>query len=145
MKEKTSENPPNWPAFGLIITFIFIGVVLVGYLFLNSKSSEKPPVTPLTTKAAAVKQAQITITKEGFVPAQINVKKGIEVIWTNTDEVAHQVASDPHPSHDKLKELGDGEVLAKGESFSLIFEKSGSYTYHDHLNPLKFKGKVVVE
>ena len=145
MDEQTRENPTNWPAFGLIITFIFIGVVLVGYLFINSKSSEKSPVTPPTTKAVAVKQAQITITKEGFVPAEINVKKGTEITWTNTDEVAHQVASDPHPNHDKLKDLGDGEVLAKGESFSFIFERSGSYTYHDHLNPLRFNGKVVVE
>mgnify|MGYP001567587401 CR=1 FL=1 len=145
MDDKTAENPTNWPAFGLIITFIFIGVVLVGYLFLNSKSSEKPPVIPPTTNVTVVKQAQITITKDGFVPAQINVKKGTEVIWTNTDEAAHQVASDPHPTHDKLKGLGDGEVLAKGESFSFTFEKSGSYSYHDHLNPLKFNGKVVVE
>lgn len=145
MDEKPVENPTNWLAFGLIVAFIFITVAFVGYLFLNSKSSEKSPVTPPTTKTSAVKQAKITITKDGFVPAVIQVKKGTEVIWTNTDETAHQVASDPHPTHDKLKDLGDGEVLAKGESFSFIFEKSGSFTFHDHLNPIKFKGEVIVE
>mgnify|MGYP001611617938 CR=1 FL=1 len=145
MEEKTSEKPTNWPAFGLIITFIFIGVVLVGYLFLNSKSSEKPPSSQPTTKVVTGSQAEVTVTKGGFLPATIRVKKGTIVTWTNTDEAAHQVASDPHPTHDKLKGLGDGEVLAKGESFSFTFEKSGSYSYHDHLNPLKFNGKVVVE
>ena len=144
MEEKTAENPTNYLAFGLIIAFIIISVVLVGYLFLTSKNPEKT-TPPASTKVSAANQAEVTVTKDGFYPAVIKIKKGTQVTWTNTDEVAHQVASDPHPTHDKLVKLGDGEILAKGDSFSFTFEKSGSYTYHDHLNPLKYEGEVEVE
>ena len=66
------------------------------------------------------------------------------VTWTNNDKAPHIVASDPHPSHTNLEGLDSISDIAPNNSYSYIFEKTGEYTYHDHLNPFKFKGTVVV-
>lgn len=120
-----------------LIIAIVLGIVLIigaALLGLSLRENKGNPPAP----------AAVEITKAGFYPATISVKKGSVVTWTNKDTKPHQVASDPHPTHTALPGLGS-IVLTKGDSFSFIFEKTGTYTYHDHLNPLKFKGTIIVE
>jgi len=144
MDENTpAKSPTNWVAFSIIIVFLIAVALLAGYFLLGNKEEKAPTTPPPSTNLTD--QAQVNISKNGFTPVVIKVKKGTTVTWTNTDSAVHQVASDPHPTHDKLKELGDGEALAKGDSFSFTFEEVGSFTYHDHMNPLKFQGTVIVE
>lgn len=103
-------------------------------------SSESQPTIP----QAQIPAAQVTITTQGFVPQTILLKKGSGVIWTNTDNKPHQIASDPHPTHSLLPTLGKGKILSPASSFTLTFNKTGTFTYHDEENPLKFKGVVIV-
>jgi len=55
------------------------------------------------------------------------------------------VASDPYPLDNALKELGKARILSNNDTFSFTFDQSGTFTYHDDLNPMKFKGSVVVK
>jgi len=90
-------------------------------------------------------QAVVQITAAGFSPSSIKVNKGTQVTFTNTDQALHRVASDPYPTHTGLAGFDSVEPLATEESYSYVFEEEGTFTFHDHLNPLKFKGTVIVE
>lgn len=107
--------------------------------FLSLESPLTPAVKP------PVPLAQITVTAQGFVPQTILIKKGSSVNWTNRDNKPHQIASDPHPTHSLLPALGKGKLLPAGSSFTLTFDKAGTFSYHDEENPLKFKGVVIVK
>ena len=141
MDETISNQHTNWLAFSLIIAFVVVVAALVGFLYLNKQKAE--PASPKATPQV-VTVASVSITKNGFVPATIQIKKGSQVTWTNNDTSPHQVITDPHPSHTNLKGL-DSDPLAAGESFTFTFEKTGTYGYHDEMNPLIIKGTVIVK
>jgi plastocyanin len=138
---ETDNKHTNWPAFFLIIAFVVVVAVLVGFLYFNKQKEESNSSKKTTQSVVA---AAVSITRDGFVPATIQIKKGNQVTWTNNDTNPHQVITDPHPSHTNLKNL-DGDPLAAGESFTFTFEKTGTYGYHDEMNPLNTKGTVIVK
>lgn len=90
-------------------------------------------------------QIDIKVTSKGFEPQTITVKKGTTVNWINEDTKPHQIASDPHPTHANLPELNSGLPLGDDEVYTFTFDKTGEFTYHDHINPFKFKGTVIVQ
>jgi plastocyanin len=85
------------------------------------------------------------VSDTGFTPETVKIKKGQTVQWMNEDATPHQIASDPYPSHTLLPHLVAPEPLGQNESFNFTFEDSGTFTYHDDLNPADFKGTVIVE
>lgn len=128
----------------LTILLIILAVLLTAGWFINQQgifSQKTQPATPQVQLPAA----QVTITAQGFVPQTILVKKGSTLNWTNRDNKPHQVASNPHPTHTLLPVLGQGKLLPAGSSFTLTFDRTGTFTYHDEQNPLKFKGVVIVK
>lgn len=88
---------------------------------------------------------QVMITATGFIPATVTVKAGQQITWINQDKSLHQVASDPHPFHTGLAGFDSLEPLKVNETYAFTLEKSGTFTYHDHLNPLKLKGTIIVK
>mgnify|MGYP000128981068 CR=1 FL=1 len=145
--ETENKQHTNWFAFFLIIVFVVLLAVLAGYLYLNrgkTTSTTDTTSTTSSTKTTPVTTANVSITKDGFTPATIQVKKGTAVTWTNTDGATHQVITDPHPAHTNLKSL-DSDPLGQGDSFTFTFEKAGTYGYHDEMSPLKIKGTVIVK
>jgi plastocyanin len=91
--------------------------------------------TPQTT--------EITLTEQGFSPAEITVSIGTKVIWRNLAATAASVDSEPHPMHNAYPPLNLG-LFQNGETLEFIFTESGTYQFHNHLNPDN-KGTVVVE
>ena len=128
----------------LLVGLALLVLILIGFVYQKYQTPNLPP-SPQASKATPAFEAQVAITKDGFVPESILVKKGTQIIWQNQDENPHQVSSDPHPTHTNLAGFDSLKPLASGDSFSFIFEKSGTFTYHDHLNPLKLQGTVIVE
>lgn len=128
---------------GIIV--LVIAVILAGgiyYVSLNQQGVFNSFASAAKTNIA--NQAQISITAKGFVPQVLSVKKGTQITWTNNDNKAYQIYSDPHPTHTSLSELSSGR-LKQNESYSFTFEKTGTFTYHSEFNPLKFYGTVVVK
>ena len=78
--------------------------------------------------------ATISYTDSGFEPASISVKTGDTVKITNKSNRPLQFDSDPHPAHTDETELNVGTV-SSGESMTFKVTKSGSWGYHNHLNP----------
>lgn len=91
-------------------------------------------------------EAVVEIRKDGFFPETVKIKIGEQVKWINKDPTAkHIVASGSFPTDNDIPELISVYGLALDESYSFTFETSGKFTYHDELNPFKYKGTVIVE
>ena len=126
----------------LAITVVAVLILVLGAVLFASFTKKKESPTP---PARAPVQAVVEITKDGFNPATLTVKKGTKVVWINKDEAEHRVASNPYPTHTGLPGLDSKKNITQGESYSYTFDKGGLFGYHDHLNPVKFKGTVIVE
>jgi len=132
----------------VFVVILFLAAILgfAAFFYLQSQRGEVPTqITPPKEKTVAqVNQAQVEIVKGSFSPATLKIAKGDIIIWTNKDTSPHQVASDPYPSNDTIPGLLS-DPLSTGDSFSFTFNETGTFTYHDNLNPLKLKGTVTVE
>jgi len=145
------NNPPNpldapkppKKSFGLIV-FALIVVVLVIVVVAVSLSHKTTTKTTSNTYSVS-SNVEVSITKTAFVPAAITVITGQVVVWTNNDTSPHQVASDPYPTDNALLSLNSQTPLSQGQSYSYVFNKTGTYTYHDNLNPYTLKGTVIVK
>lgn len=97
----------------------------------NQKSAEQS-----ASNSTASQTSSVAIKDMAFSPANISVKKGTKVTWTNDDSVGHSVISEndggPHSS-----------VLSKGQSYSFTFDAAGTFNYICGVHP-SMKGKVTV-
>ena len=134
----------------IIAVLILIGAIIVIAGKLGDKSAQPPNVTSQdatnqgtggTTPKETI--ASINLTSPGFSPNTITVKTGTRVIWLNKSGAAATVNSAIHPTHRVYTPLNLGE-FPDGSSVQLVFDKPGTYKYHDHLNPSR-TGTVVVE
>ena len=134
----------------LLIGFIVLVVIVGGLVILGGSKKEtgQQPATP-TTPASQTQSTQrvqdtiVTVSSSGFSPDTLTVKAGTRVMWTNKSGSAISVNSDTHPTHKLFPQLNLGEVPS-GASISLIFDRAGTYKYHNHYNPSQ-AGTVVVE
>lgn len=121
----------------IIIAAIALAVLLVGVItaILLTRGNDDMPASVPT----------VEITETGFSPAVIKVKKGEQIQWVNLDSRPHQIAADPHPTGESLPTLKSPDPLAEHESYTAVFENTGTFTYHDFLDPLGFQGVIIVE
>lgn len=137
----------------LMLLVLAIVVLVGGYFGFNALRkapevttppvvSESSPTSSTATDAAEVSN-MVTIDQTGFSPSEIKVKVGDTVSWINSDTKMHNVSSSPHPTHTDYPPLNLGNV-SPGAKVSLMFDKAGTYKYHDHLNPTLL-GTVTVE
>lgn len=97
----------------------------------------KPPVvTDTTSPTKPATNYGISIVNFAFSPAVLNIKKGDTVMWTNTDSAPHTVTGDstsgPHSG-----------TMKQGDSYSFIFNTTGTFTYHCQIHPM-MTAKVIV-
>jgi plastocyanin len=127
-----SQKQSKWFLKGLVVVIVLIVAVSTVLVVKNSKQTSATPI------------ASVQITGNTFSPSTIRIKKNQSVTWTNGDTVAHQIASDPYPSHASLPTL-DSAVLNQNDAYTFTFEHTGTFTYHDALNPVAFRGTIIVE
>lgn len=129
--------------FWVILVVVFI--IAVGYFLVrsnyqsspNTESITQPTLQPTSQITFTPENTQhITIQNSSFNPAEITVKVGTTVVWTNQDSAQHDITSD---SGLVLK----SQLLKKGESFSYGFSKEGEYFYHCSIHP-NMQGKIMV-
>ena len=75
---------------------------------------------------SAVATNAVSIEGFAYTPANITVKKGTTVTWTNNDTAAHTVTSNDDSTAGGL----DSKGLEKGETYSATFNTVGTFTYH---------------
>ena len=98
-----------------------------------------PDVSPQMAKPTN----EMEITKDGFLPQDIEVAVGQKVIFKNTDRAPHTIASDPHPTHDILPNLYSTPIF-KDQTYEYTFKKAGAFGIHLEDNP-SISGKIVVK
>lgn len=145
-----------------VVIGIVVVVVAVLAIFLLSKSGSlyspsqtqtstrtpQPSITSTTqqqspTNEVTKEQNVITLTQAGFSPSTLTVKAGTKISWINNSGSGLSVNSNPHPIHTNYSPLNIG-AIGDGQSKSLIFDKPGTYGYHNHLNPSQ-TGTIVVQ
>ena len=95
-----------------------------------------PPTNPSPPNNPPVAAATITITAAGVNPANLVVAPGTRVTFINSDNVPHEMNSNPHPNHGDCPEIDQIGFLAVGQS-----KQTGNLNdvrtcgYHDHSRP----------
>ena len=132
-----------------VLCLIVLGLGFVAFKLIrpNSNSPDKNK-TSWQTKFISAEQilsndVVVRITDGGFIPQQVTVKKGARVVWINQTNNYVWPASDPHPTHTDYPGFDPLEPYKNGEVWYFVFEKIGSWGYHDHINP-GFRGKIIV-
>jgi len=89
-------------------------------------------------RAAADPPAKVSISIDNFsfTPNSITVAAGTTVVWTNQDDVPHNVTN---PS----KEF-KSPTLDTGERWEFTFKKTGTFDYYCTIHP-QMTGKVIVQ
>lgn len=85
----------------------------------------------------------IHIDEKGFSSTDITIKQGEKIIFENTGKKDHWPASNIHPTHSIYSEFDPKKGIKPGESWSFVFDKAGSWRFHDHLFP-EFTGTITV-
>lgn len=97
----------------------------------TTKTSDvKPSPTPKTNKNSIIK-----MTKNGFEPQKIQIKKGSKIVFVNETDDLRWPASNLHPTHLIFPEFDSRKPLEKNEKWEFTFEKVGIWQYHDHVLP----------
>jgi plastocyanin len=100
----------------------------------TSESSNSNDTSNSTTPAATDK---VEIKNMAFSPADITVKVGTAVTWTNNDSIAHDVTE-----HDDQTGPDSG-LLQPGKSYTFTYSKAGTYKYFCSIHP-NMTGTVTV-
>jgi plastocyanin len=143
-------------AISVIAGLVIIGVIITQFgpssaggkdkdSSTNSSLSDKEAVpTPSATdpgnqQTKPTAATTITITADGFSPASISVARGTTLTWHNADTGNHAVAStgDDSSLH--------SPQLAPKASFHYSFQKTGTFTYNDPLNPSHTGTVTIIE
>ncbi len=133
----------------LWVVIVLIVVLAGAFMLLNNNAvnngqkqdTQNQNLTP--TQTQATQESNVTVTSSGFEPKTITIKAGTRVVWTNKSGTEVTVNSAVHPTHLLFPFLNLGN-FANGSNVSVVFEKSGTYKYHNHLNPSQ-TGTVIVE
>ena len=77
----------------------------------------------------------ISITSGGVSPKVLVVRQGQRVLFVNNDSVAHQMASDVHPTHERWPAMNQVGYLEPGQARETgNLNMVGVISYHDHLD-----------
>ena len=90
-----------------------------------------------------IPNSTVRLTSSGFEPKSLEIDKETRVAWINASGEKATVSSNDHPTHAKYFPLNLGE-FENDSSVQLIFEKEGTYEYHNHLKPQQ-TGTIVVK
>lgn len=106
--------------------------------------------------STAPMSASVTYGANGFSPAEVTIKKGGTVTWTNNSGGNMWVGSAQHPTHmvysgTSLAAHCDDEIdvsfdqCENGSSYSFTFARVGTWAYHNHSSASHFGRVIVVE
>lgn len=107
---------------------------------MNMDSDKKSSMSDSMAETDLTAETEVTmdIKSFDFEKANIKIKKGTKVTWTNQDSAKHNVVKEGDGTADLSSEL-----LAKGETYSYTFDAVGMTEYLCEPHPY-MKGKINV-
>jgi plastocyanin len=97
---------------------------------------------PSPAAPAAAGSSPVTVRQFQFMPAELVVKAGRAVTWTNEDDILHTATSGGTPGTPDGQ--FDGPMDGRGKSFSHTFSQPGRYPYFCNRHN-SMTGTVVVQ
>ncbi len=145
----------------ILLTIVILVFAAAGWIFLRNKgevatASPTPAllVSPESTASSSPVSSNgiITYTDSGYSPSTITIKKGGTVTWKNKSSGGMWTASNPHPIHTGYPKSGgcinsafdECKSGPSGAEWSFTFTYTGTWGYHNHLNPAH-TGQIIVE
>lgn len=127
----------------------------------TAETQEQPaiaePETPTSNETSdppsqTVQNVVIRFDGNSFSPASITINKGDTVTFINDGNRPTWPASDAHPTHGNYPEAGGCigsafdacEGIQPGGTYQFTFNKTGTWTYHDHMKP-SAGGSIIVK
>ena len=149
----TSEPIPWRQRFGRVAVGGAVAAVLVAGCGGSGSGTTKPEAAASTSSTTVANGATVTAAKPAaasavtvkqfqFMPAELTVKAGTNVTWTNQDDILHTATSGATPGTADGK--FDGTMDGPGKSFSHVFDQPGRYPYFCNRHN-SMTGTVVVE
>lgn len=86
----------------------------------------------------------VRIEDDGFHPQTLTIDAGDTVKFENKSSDDAWPASNVHPTHLLYPGFDAKKPLLPGDSYSFTFTKTGSWGYHNHLEP-DVQGTIVVK
>ena len=150
---------------GLVLVLIIAGLVFIkqrggnealaptnGGSALTSPTPQSPTSTPTSPPASETtpptsqtpSSKTVTYTASGFSPQSLTTKAGDTVVFKNNSAADFWPASGPHPAHTNYTEFSAKKTISTGGSYSFTFTRTGSWKYHNHLNPAS-TGTITVQ
>lgn len=131
--------------FSFIVAIVLLGIVI--FIRLPQVKFEPPPppppAAPLAPPGATAQTYLVSMDASGFIPPELSVRVGDEVIFRNNDARQHWPASDPHPTHEGCPGFDAQKPIAFGDSYRYRFSQAAACPYHDHILPA-LTGKITV-
>jgi len=134
----------------VIVVIVLLAVAGGGYVLVKNQQSSSSNTDTMSTmntqtnnssnssgNESAVATDKVTIANFAFSPANITVKKGTTVTWTNSDSTAHTVTESDG------KAGPDSSALDPGSTYTFTFKDAGTFQYHCSIHP-SMTGTVVV-
>jgi plastocyanin len=126
----------------IIIPILVIVALALVFIFWKNPNQEKASAI-FPKEQVQASDVVIRQTSDGFMPAEISVKKGTRVVWINETSTYIWPASDLHPTHERYPAFDVLEPIPSNQAWGFTFDKVGSWSYHDHLFP-RYRGTVNV-
>ena len=137
----------NKKTIWVVVAVVVVIGGAIGTYAMTQKDAGAPsnPSTSDSGKKDSDKKiaATITYSDSGYSPSTITVKSGDTIAIKNTSSSEMQFDSDPHPVHTDDEELNAGPV-APGQTITFTVTTTGTYGYHNHLNPSD-SGTIVIK
>src|SRR3989344_653625 len=111
-----------------IIPALLIGITLFVVLIVRAE------IAPSSSVEAQSGERRIVFTEKGFVPNVLTISEGEEVVFSSELSRSFWPASDIHPTHGIYPEFDPRRPLRKDEEWTMRFDKTGEWVYHDHLS-----------
>lgn len=126
----------------IIVALIGLIILVGGLLFLGRE--QYLAAKGQASSCSGVSGEMTVIMKdEDYEPLDLQIKKCTKVTFTNAAKEARWPASNIHPTHGIYPEFDPKEPVEQGGEWSFVFDKVGSWRYHDHLVP-SIHGKIEV-
>ena len=126
---------------GIGITGVVVLVTIALLFSSNSIEDSEPFVKADVIMPTKVSRPGCEETDRCYIPSQIVIEKGKQVIWVNEDSAFHSITSG---FYDAPTDLFDSGHLDPFESYTFTFDETGIYDYHCTLHPW-MEGQVIVE
>jgi len=130
----------------IVAIILSVSVTIVGLSLSDYNFDEKNPDVKTIVKADVI--MPIKVSRPGcdiedicYIPSSIVTEKGKSITWVNEDSSFHTVTSG---FYGEPTGLFDSGYLDPYQSYTLSFDKSGTYDYFCTLHPW-MKAQIIVE